>query len=339
MDQDDQPPAATGMPLEAIHLLLTYRCTYECEHCFVWGSPEQQGTMTLAQVREVTDQAAATPGVEMLYFEGGEPTLYYPVMVAGARYARELGLDVGVVTNCHWAETVDDALVWLQPFADMGCADFSLSSYAYFTEDLESEDHLRNAVVAAQRLGLPMDVLEVGAPAALADLGIACGEPGEIMYKGRAAVALAQGERLTRPPDTLTTCPYEDFAAPERGHVGCDGNLQLCQGISAGNLWERPLSEIAATYDPGRTQRADNAGRTGSAGSAGPGALPVIDAILRGGPFGLARATGLEPLLPLYADECHLCYELRARLRESGRYRASLAPDQAYGVVGADEDA
>jgi hypothetical protein len=35
--------------------------------------------------------------------------------------------------------------------------------------------------------------------------------------------------------------------------------------------------------------------------------------------------------LPLYADECHLCYELRTRLRAAGRHLDVLAPDACYG--------
>jgi hypothetical protein len=297
-----------AMRLEGIHLLTTYRCTYECDHCFVWGSPQQVGTMTLAQLRDVIDQAAAG-GLETVYFEGGEPTLVYPVVLAAARHAREQGLEFGVVTNCHFAESVEDAKLWLAPFAELGCSDFSLSSYAYFTEALEQEDHLRNAIVAAQELGLPMGLLEVGAAARVADLGVACGEPGEIMYRGRAAEALAP-ERLSRPPDTLVTCPYEDLDAPERAHVGCDGELQLCQGISAGNVFARGLGELMAAYEP-----ADH---------------PVVRELLAGGPYQLARATGLRPRRELYADECHLCYELRSRLRE--RFPAALAPDQVYGL-------
>ena len=27
------------MKLSGLHFLLTYRCVYECDHCFVWGSP------------------------------------------------------------------------------------------------------------------------------------------------------------------------------------------------------------------------------------------------------------------------------------------------------------
>ncbi len=191
----------------------------------------------------------------------------------------------------------------------------SLSSYAYFTESLEDETRLRNAVLAARRLGLPMAVLEVGAPAALADLGVPCGAPGEIMYKGRAAEALATGERLSRPPETLTSCPYEDFADPGRCHVGCDGNLMPCQGIGIGNLWQRSLDRHP--FDATTPPRCRSSARSPPAA---PGRSP--------------RPPGLEPARPLYADECHLCYELRCRLRAAGRHLEVLAPDQCYGVYG-----
>jgi hypothetical protein len=87
-----------------------------------------------------------------------------------------------------------------------------------------------------------------------------------------------------------------------------------CQGISIGNLWRRSLADILATYDPA--------------------SLPVVREILAGGPWALAQGTGLEPALARYADECHLCYELRCRLRAAGRHPEVLAPDQCYGVNG-----
>ncbi len=296
--------------LEALHLLVTYRCTYACDHCFVWGGPDQEATMSLGQLRAAIDQAAAA-GCETVYFEGGEPMLAYPVVVAAARHARDAGLEVGIVTNCYWAETADDAVVWLTPFAEMGIADLALSSYAYFCEKLETEEHLRNALLAARRLGLPGAVLEVGAPAQLTDLGVVCGDPGAIMFKGRAAQRLARGELLRRPPATLVSCPHEDFADPGRCHVGADGELMPCQGISIGNVWRRPLAAILAGYDSTAT--------------------PVVADIVAGGPWGLAQASGFTPRLPLYADECHLCYELRTRLRAAGRHLDVLAPDACYG--------
>ncbi len=294
--------------LEGIHFLVTYRCTYSCDHCFVWGSPDAEGAMTLAQLTSVIDQAAAC-GVSDVYFEGGEPTLAYPIVLAAAKHARERGLGFGIVSNCFWATSVADARVWLQPLADLGISDLSLSSYAYFVEGA-NEEQLRNAVLAARELGIPVGVLEVGAPAEIGVPGACSGDVGEVMFKGRAAVALAP-ERATRPPDSLVTCPYEDFGEPGRAHVGPDGELQVCQGISAGNVLTDGLAAVLDAYDPATR--------------------PVIREIAAGGPWALARAVGHTPRRELYADECHLCYEVRAALRSAGRYPEIVAPGQCYG--------
>ncbi len=220
--------------LDGIHFLVTYRCTYACDHCFVWGSPDAEDAMTLAQITSVIDQGAEL-GLTDVYFEGGEPTLAYPIVLAAAKHARERGLDAGIVSNCFWATSVADAKVWLAPFAEIGLSDLSLSSYAYFVEDA-NEEQLRNAVLAARELGIPASVLEVGAPADIGVPGACSGDVGEVMHKGRAAVALAPA-RASRPPETLITCPFEDFTDPGRAHVGPDGELQICQGISAGNVF------------------------------------------------------------------------------------------------------
>ena len=45
------------MRLTGLHLLLTYQCTFECDHCFVWGSPWQPGTMTVDAIDEILRQA------------------------------------------------------------------------------------------------------------------------------------------------------------------------------------------------------------------------------------------------------------------------------------------
>jgi hypothetical protein len=309
--------------LEGIHFLVTYRCTYACDHCFVWGSPDAEGTMTLAQLASVIDQCAEL-GLTDVYFEGGEPTLAYPVVLAAAKRAREHGLDVGIVSNCFWATSMADARVWLAPFAELGLADLSLSSYAYFVEDA-NEEHLRNAVLAAKELGIPVCVLEVGAPADIGVPGVCSGDVGEVMHKGRAAVALAPA-KASRPPETLVTCPFEDLADPGRAHVGPDGELQVCQGISAGNVFAGgdgpPAPEDLAEPLPGGLRAALEA--------YDPHTRPVIRELLAGGPWALAQAVGHTPERPLYADECHLCYETRAALRREGRFPEVVAPGQCY---------
>jgi len=48
------------MKLTGLHFLLTYQCPFECDHCFVWGSPWQSGVMTLADIRNFLQQARDT---------------------------------------------------------------------------------------------------------------------------------------------------------------------------------------------------------------------------------------------------------------------------------------
>ena len=83
------------MKLTGLHLLLTYQCNYECDHCFLWGGPSQGGTMTLAQIRDIYRQAHELGTVEGVYLEGGEPFLYYPILVRAAQEAADLGFQVG----------------------------------------------------------------------------------------------------------------------------------------------------------------------------------------------------------------------------------------------------
>ncbi|MCX6373475.1 MAG: hypothetical protein NTX16_10430, partial [Actinobacteria bacterium] len=72
-----------------------------------------------------------------------------------------------------------------------------------------------------------------------------------------------------------------------------------------------------------------------------PARRPVIAEIQAGGPWALAQAYRHTPQRALYADECHLCYEVRSALRE--RFPHVLAPAQCYGLTvaqaaGAPED-
>ncbi|MGD9030474.1 MAG: radical SAM protein [Anaerolineae bacterium] len=297
------------MELSGLHLLLTYQCNFECDHCFVWGSPNQSGTMRLADIREVLRQAEALGSIQSIYFEGGEPFLYYPVMVQGIMEAARRGFAVGVVSNSYWATAVEDAVEWLRPFAGL-IQDLSVSSDLYhWGEELSQE--VKNAEEAAAALGIPSAVLSIAQPEE-PDAPMASGQlpPGEsaVMYQGRAAEELAP-RAAHHPWETFTECPHEDLREPGRVHIDPLGHVHVCHGISLGTMFDTPLTEICDAYDPE--------------------AHPVIGPLLAGGPAELARRYGLTPMEG-YADACHLCYQARVALR--GRFPEILAPDQMYGV-------
>lgn len=295
------------MNLSGLHLLLTYQCNLECDHCFVWGSPWQTGTMTLQNVREILRQGRELGTVEWIYFEGGEPFLYHAILLEGVQEAARLGFNVGIVSNAYWATSVEDAILWLKPFAGL-IQDLSLSSDLYHWSDQLSQcvEHARSA---AATLGIPLGLITIAQPET-ADAVPAVGQlpAGEstVMYRGRASARLSP-KAVHHPWEQFTTCPYEDLREPGRVHVDPFGNLHLCQGISLGNLLEKPLKDICASYDPD--------------------SHPIAQPLLKGGPAELVRRYQLAHE-ETYADACHLCYRSRLALRQI--FPETLAPDQMY---------
>jgi len=295
-------------PLSGLHLLLTYECNYECDHCFVWGGPSQTGTMTLETVEHILAQAGALGSIEWIYFEGGEAFLYFETMIAGIRLAKKSGFKVGIVSNSYWATTDAAALEWLTPLAGL-VDDLSISSDDYHGSQ-EGVNYPEIARRAAQQLGIPIDFISVADPEARDAEGatgqIPAGESA-VVFRGRAADVLASRVEA-RFWEQFDTCPWEDLREPERVHVDPFGNLHVCQGISIGNMLKRPLTDIMSDYD------AD--------------AHPIVGPLLAGGPAEIVRRYGLSHEEG-YADHCHLCYKARCALRQ--RFPDELTPDQMYG--------
>ena len=294
------------MDLNGLHLLLTYQCTLECDHCFAWGSPWQSGTMRLQDVRNILEQAHQAETVKWIYFEGGEPFLYYALLLKGVQRAAAMGFRVGVVSNAYWATSVEDAVEWLRPFSGL-VDDLSVSSDLFHYNEALTE-LARNAVEAAATLDIPTGVISIAGQGEAA-LGQLPETESGVMYRGRAVEKLAQQARHSH-WETFTTCPYEDLRQPGRLHVDPLGYLHVCQGIVLGNMFERPLGELCASYDPDFH--------------------PVTGALLAGGPAELVRRYDV-PHQQAYADACHLCYQARLALRE--RFPQALAPGQMYGEV------
>lgn len=294
------------MKITGLHLLLTYECNLSCSHCFVWGSPGQSGVMKTRTVQEILRQARQMGTVEWIYFEGGEPFLHYGLLLGGAQVAAAQGFRVGVVSNAFWATTPEQALARLRPLRGI-VEDLSISTDAYHG-GAASELRAGHAVQAAERLGIPVDLIRIAPPGrgTPADGQIPPGESA-VVYRGRAARELAPG--VTHLPwEGFTACPHEDLREPGRVHIDPLGHVHICQGISLGNLHERPLQEIFAQADPD--------------------GHPIVGPLLRGGPAELARAHQVG-CAPGYADACHLCYETRCALRQ--RFPEQLAPGQMYG--------
>jgi hypothetical protein len=297
------------MTLTGVHFLLSYQCTHECDHCFVWSGPRAGGTISLEMMTRVLDQAQELGTVTNVYFEGGEPFLFYPLLIEGIRQAKQRGWATGVVTNCYWATAEPDAELWLKPLGELEVADLSISSDTFHSGE-EEDPRPAHAADAARKLGLDEMVITIDPPTV-------CTTPdekglpivgGSVRFKGRAAVRLTEG--LPRRPWTeFAECPDEDFLDPGRVHVDGFGHVHLCQGVLLGNVERTTLGEMLESYDPHNH--------------------PIIGSLVAGGPAELVRVFDL-PHEDGYVDACHLCYEARCALRE--RFPEHLGPPNVYGA-------
>ncbi|UCH83747.1 MAG: 4Fe-4S cluster-binding domain-containing protein [Candidatus Latescibacterota bacterium] len=295
------------MIITGLHLLWSYKCIYECDHCFTWGSPRQEGTFTLGQLENILNQAEDLGTIEWFYFEGGEPFLYYATLLRAVERVHHRGFNCGIVSNAYWATSEEDAMETLRPFADY-VDDLSLSSDLYHSERVMDEQ-IQNATWAAEKLGIPAGTITIAQPEAAAGQAIGQLPMGEIgvMYRGRAVEKLV--DRAGRKPwDSFTKCPHEELRDPGRVHIDPLGNVHLCQGLSIGSLFTTPLEKIIDTYEPDEH--------------------PILGPLLEGGPAELVRRYDL-PHDDGYADACHLCFDARGKLRE--RFPGILTPEQMYG--------
>jgi MoaA/NifB/PqqE/SkfB family radical SAM enzyme len=266
--------------------------------------------MNISDIRRIVNEAERAGHIEWIYFEGGEPFLYYPIMLWGLRAAKNRGFKRGIVTNAYWATSVEDAQEWLLPIAQIGVSDLSISDDVYHYGEAE-ENLAKYAYEAAKDLGLPVGRITIEATEKYVKEVRWKGKPvveGRVLFKGRAVEKLVEG-LPTKPWTEFDKCLDEDFSNQSRVHIDPFGYVHVCQGITIGNIRQTPLSELLADFDSDEH--------------------PICSPILEGGPAELVREYDVEHEAD-YVDECHLCYAARLRLRN--RFPDVLAPDQMYGL-------
>ena len=186
----------------------------------------------------------------------------------------------------------------------IGIVDDLTVSTDLFHYDEVMSTQARNTLAAAEKLDIPTGTIicEVpeGAPGYPAQAAGEAAESGPIMFKGRAAVKLVEGV-ARRPWRQFGECPHETLGDPVRVHGDHLGHLHLCQGLTMGSMFEQPLVELVAEYNPQ--------------------AHPIVGPLLADGPAALVERYGL-PHEEAYVDACHLCYEARVALRQRFKFWA-----------------
>jgi pyruvate-formate lyase-activating enzyme len=134
---------------KTLSIMPTFTCPAACKSCGTVSSPRDSTNLDLATIIEAIRQAKEL-GFANVVFTGGEATLRWEDLLQSIAYAHSLELPTRIVTNAHWAISLDKAVKCLDELIKHG-----LDEINYSTGDEHSRfipvDNVMNAVVAAAR--------------------------------------------------------------------------------------------------------------------------------------------------------------------------------------------
>ena len=252
------PVGDLSRKLYGVNLLLTYRCTSECSHCFVSCSTRKDDPMKLSEVKEYLEEAKRL-GASFVWLIGGEPFLYFDLLSGAIESAKQLGLETFTTSNAFWATSEESALRRLCLLKGKGLDSISFRADPFHWE-YNPLEYVRNAIQAAKELNIEYSIgflcyfrgkdddssLKFSREIATRMLGHRI-YAAPILFQGTAAEVLAE-HALKQPWTEYNECKCELCGSrirldqPDTVYIDPYGYVQPCCGISIGNAREGKLS-------------------------------------------------------------------------------------------------
>ena len=273
---------------------------------------------------------------ERVTFSGGEPFLYFGLLIDCIKEATGLGIPSDLVTNGFWGRPDALARQYARELKRAGLKGICITADA-FHQEFVPPDAVRGGARALKAVGVE-SIQIIGATLVdknsanpfdqqtkrvidelSSELGVGGAIGDGLMWVGRAVDELAHHARLLplSELDSGRKCHFErdDGSIPplcerEGLEIDPDGRVALCAGVTVGDARTTPISDVVGCREYEQH--------------------PLLSALLARGARGvleLAVAKGYEPL-DRYASKCHLCFGARRFLRPF--YPDVLAPAQVY---------
>jgi len=310
-----------------ITFLISYKCTNECKHCALLGSPNQDKiTIELEDVKSYLEDLTSNYIVEEVGFFGGEPLLNLNLLVSLIEEVKRFDITkIGLPTNGYWGKSDLIAKKYALKLKEAGLYRIGFSVDAFHQEFI-SLDVVRRAIKAAHEVGIewiglmpkylgPENEKNLFNEQTKSMTDVLSKEfefceiiNSEVIVTGRATQELSKYYSMnTIPSDKCLILKTPLFSIDPNGWV----SHQSCHGICIGNAKKKSLSEIISEHNYRKH--------------------PIIGKLVaKGGPKNLleiAIEKGYKPQNG-YADKCHLCFCARNFLRPF--YPNILEPSNLY---------
>lgn len=318
------------MQIKSLDFLLTFKCNSQCKHCSYKAGPEMKGFIKSESIKKYLFELEDTHPLQSITVHGGEPFLYFKQLKYALEKGKELGIPRrGTITNGYWAENPSIAKKKLRELKDVGLTQITFSADSFHQEYIPL-NRVKTAITSAVTLAFEniwvdsyfLEDFEANNPFNDKTREIV-NQLEEIQnieinkyllgYEGRGSNLTKYVKLKTEIPSGKCPLPFwigGDLTAPTTVEIDYEGNITLCPGISIGNTNNKPLDEILQDYECS--------------------SHPILSRIADKGPIGLVELAEEKNCLITqpFADECHVCYEMRKLLRSF--YPQYLAPSNCY---------
>lgn len=291
-----------------VGVLVTERCGAGCAHCWFNCSLDAGMTVTKHDAEYYIDAVVKLPSVSWISFTGGEPMLYPKLVKELIAYASGYGVKTELVTNCEWAETIEQTTDVLGKLRDAGLVVLNLSADDFHQSSIPLE-RVRNCYVAAKSLEIKTVVMtSLSRSSRLKLINIAeffgddIPEPSLANPSRDAVIGIESGfipvgrgafiskEELLLNDARLGFCRevLSDIGVKPNGDVlACCSASSVLPAFNIGNLKDSGLAEI---LDKAKSNE-------------------LLRILKESGPIGLALASNDR-----YVGKCHFCYEMIKKL-------------------------
>jgi len=131
----------------AVYVALTGKCPIRCRHCFVESEPSREDQADVEHFTRWIAGVAAAPGLEIVFFSGGEPFSHPLALRAGLRACRDRGVYPIVCTSGFFGKSDESTRRLLDSFPEIPCLWISTD---VFHEEFVPLAHLRRVVEIAR---------------------------------------------------------------------------------------------------------------------------------------------------------------------------------------------
>ena len=92
--------------LSYLTFLISYKCTNECKHCALHGSPNQDNKLIeLDDVKRYLKETTSNYNINEIGFFGGEPLLHFDLLVSLIKEVKKYNIPkIGLPTNGFWGK-------------------------------------------------------------------------------------------------------------------------------------------------------------------------------------------------------------------------------------------